>query len=115
MQFGCEIVQAGHLIENEHLNVIQLNGKSKGPPLALSIQECGGIGKTVISLATAAWLFEDDLVDHVIVVADGRLCGCGRAGHLEAYAGRAGIEAEARRRVAAGSVARLVVVVMRGS
>jgi len=43
---GCEIVQASHLIENEHLNLIQLDGK-KSVPLALSIQECGGIGKTV--------------------------------------------------------------------
>src|SRR4029079_10051804 len=43
---GCEIVQASHLIENEHLNLIQLDGK-KSPPLSLSIQECGGIGKTV--------------------------------------------------------------------
>lgn len=43
---GCEIVQASHLIENERLNLLQLDGK-KGAPLALSIQECGGIGKTV--------------------------------------------------------------------
>ena len=43
---GCEIVQASHLIENEKLNLLQLDGK-KGTPLALSIQECGGIGKTV--------------------------------------------------------------------
>jgi altronate hydrolase len=43
---GCEIVQASHLIEQEKLNLIQLDGK-KGTPLALSIQECGGIGKTV--------------------------------------------------------------------
>ena len=43
---GCEIVQATHLIENEALNVIQLNGAAK-KPLALSIQDCGGIGKTV--------------------------------------------------------------------
>jgi altronate hydrolase len=43
---GCEIVQASHLIESEHLNLIQLNG-AKSTPLALSIQECGGIGKTV--------------------------------------------------------------------
>src|SRR5438874_6670577 len=40
---GCEIVQASHLIESEHLNLIQLNGAKK-TPLALSIQECGGIG-----------------------------------------------------------------------
>jgi altronate hydrolase len=43
---GCEIVQASHLIDNEHLELVQLNG-TKGAPLALSIQECGGIGKTV--------------------------------------------------------------------
>jgi altronate hydrolase len=43
---GCEIVQASHLIENEKLNLVQLNG-TKSAPLALSIQECGGIGKTV--------------------------------------------------------------------
>ena len=41
---GCETGQAVHLIENEGL--IQLNG-SKKKPLVLSIQECGGIGKTV--------------------------------------------------------------------
>ena len=43
---GCEIVQASHLIEQEKLNLVQLNG-AKSTPLALSIQECGGIGKTV--------------------------------------------------------------------
>ena len=43
---GCEIVQASHLIENEKLNLLQLDGK-KGTPLALSIQECGGNSKTV--------------------------------------------------------------------
>jgi altronate hydrolase len=43
---GCEIVQAGHLIETEHLDLIQLNGRPN-KPLSLSIQDCGGIGKTV--------------------------------------------------------------------
>jgi altronate hydrolase len=43
---GCETGQAIHLIEQEHL--IQLNGSSaKKPPTVLTIQECGGIGKTV--------------------------------------------------------------------
>ncbi|HVK17411.1 MAG TPA: altronate dehydratase family protein [Fimbriiglobus sp.] len=41
---GCEIVQATHLIEAEGL--IQLGGPKKAPPV-LTIQECGGIGKTV--------------------------------------------------------------------
>jgi len=41
---GCETGQAIHLIENQ--NLIQLNGTKKRP-LVLSIQECGGIRKTV--------------------------------------------------------------------
>lgn len=41
---GCETGHAIHLIEGEGL--IQLDG-SKKKPLVLSIQECGGIGKTV--------------------------------------------------------------------
>lgn len=35
-------------------------------------------------------------IGHVTVVPDGRVCGCGGRGHLEAYAGRAGIERRAR-------------------
>jgi glucokinase len=41
-------------------------------------------------------------IGHVIVKPEGRRCGCGGRGHLEAYAGRAGMEAKARRLVAAG-------------
>jgi altronate hydrolase len=41
---GCETGQALHLVENEGL--IQLNG-SKKKPLVITIQECGGIKKTV--------------------------------------------------------------------
>jgi altronate hydrolase len=41
---GCETGQAVHLIESQKL--IQLNGDRKSP-IVLSIQECGGIGKTV--------------------------------------------------------------------
>ncbi len=41
---GCEIVQATHLIEAEGL--LQLGGPKQAPPV-LTIQECGGIGKTV--------------------------------------------------------------------
>ena len=41
---GCETGQAIHLIENQGL--VQLNGSRK-KPLVLSIQECGGISKTV--------------------------------------------------------------------
>ena len=41
---GCETGQATHLIEGQHL--IQLNGSGK-QPVVISVQECGGIGKTV--------------------------------------------------------------------
>ncbi len=41
---GCETGQAIHLIENQGL--VQLNG-SQHKPAVLTIQECGGIGKTV--------------------------------------------------------------------
>jgi altronate hydrolase len=41
---GCETGQAIHLIE--HQGLIQLNGSRK-KPLVLTVQECGGIGKTV--------------------------------------------------------------------
>jgi len=43
---GCETGQAIHLIENEHLDLIQLGGQRK-KPILLTIQESGGIGKTV--------------------------------------------------------------------
>ena len=42
-------------------------------------------------------------VGHVTVTPGGRPCGCGGRGHLECYAGRAGMDREVRRRVAAGS------------
>jgi glucokinase len=35
-------------------------------------------------------------IGHVVVNSKGRLCGCGGRGHLEAYAGRAGMERRAR-------------------
>jgi glucokinase len=47
-------------------------------------------------------------IGHVTTHPGGRLCGCGQLGHMEAYAGRAGIEAEARRRHAAGYHSELI-------
>ena len=37
-------------------------------------------------------------IGHVVVHPGGRRCGCGGRGHLEAYAGRAAMEREARKR-----------------
>ena len=36
-------------------------------------------------------------IGHITVKPDGRRCGCGQRGHLEAYAGRVNMEAHARR------------------
>jgi glucokinase len=47
-------------------------------------------------------------IGHTTVWPDGRPCRCGGIGHLEAYAGRASLEAEARRRHAAGEHTALV-------
>jgi glucokinase len=47
-------------------------------------------------------------IGHTTVWPEGRVCGCGGIGHLEAYAGRAALEAEARRRHAAGEPSALV-------
>ena len=41
-------------------------------------------------------------IGHTVVKIGGALCTCGRRGCLEAYAGRASMEARARRKVAAG-------------
>jgi glucokinase len=47
-------------------------------------------------------------IGHTNFVPEGLVCGCGRQGHVEAYAGRAALEAEARRRHAAGTPNKLV-------
>jgi glucokinase len=47
-------------------------------------------------------------IGHVIVKDGGRRCGCGGSGHVEAYAGRAGMERTARRRAAKGTKTKLV-------
>lgn len=41
-------------------------------------------------------------IGHMVVVPDGKVCMCGRSGCLEAYVGRAAMEAEVRRRVTNG-------------
>ena len=47
-------------------------------------------------------------IGHVIVEQRGRQCGCGGRGHLEAYAGRAGLEKRARELEAEGRDTQLV-------
>ena len=75
---GCETGNAQHLIENEGL--IGRPGGRKPPPV-LSIQECGGIGKTVAAgvRAVAELLPEVDAVRRVSLGADKLILGtnCG--------------------------------------
>ena len=47
-------------------------------------------------------------IGHVTVEPGGARCGCGGLGHMEAYAGRAGIERRAREAAAAGQRNKLV-------
>ncbi len=47
-------------------------------------------------------------IGHVTVQPGGRPCGCGGLGHLESYAGRAGIDREVRRRAESGGTELLV-------
>jgi glucokinase len=46
-------------------------------------------------------------IGHVVVEIDGELCGCGRRGCMEAYAGRGSMERRARELVAEGRKTRL--------
>lgn len=46
----------------------------------------------------------------MVVEPDGAPCPCGRRGCLEAYAGRAAMEAEARRRIAKGKHSNLIMI-----
>jgi glucokinase len=47
-------------------------------------------------------------IGHTVVQPGGRVCGCGFAGHLEAYAGRGAMEREARERHLHGAPTALV-------
>jgi glucokinase len=62
-----------------------------------------GVGGGLI-LAGKPWVGRGGAgeIGHVVVEIDGARCPCGRRGCLEAYAGRAAMEARARRRVEKG-------------
>jgi glucokinase len=62
-----------------------------------------GVGGGIV-LDGKPWLGRDAAgeIGHVVVRPGGALCGCGRRGCMEAYAGRASMEARARRRANRG-------------
>ena len=49
-------------------------------------------------------------IGHTNYIPDGLTCSCGRPGHVEAYAGRAAMEAEARKRHGDGTETKLVAL-----
>ena len=62
-----------------------------------------GVGGGIV-LDGRPWIGRDAAgeIGHVVVRVDGALCSCGRRGCMEAYAGRASMEARARRRASRG-------------
>ncbi len=62
-----------------------------------------GVGGGIV-LDGKPWIGRDAAgeIGHVVVRVGGALCGCGRRGCMEAYAGRASMEARARRRANRG-------------
>jgi glucokinase len=62
-----------------------------------------GVGGGIV-LDGKPWIGRDAAgeIGHVVVRIGGALCGCGRRGCMEAYAGRAAMEARARRRASRG-------------
>jgi glucokinase len=62
-----------------------------------------GVGGGIV-LDGKPWIGRDAAgeIGHVVVRTGGALCGCGRRGCMEAYAGRASMEARARRRANKG-------------
>jgi glucokinase len=62
-----------------------------------------GVGGGIV-LEGRPWIGRDAAgeIGHVVVRQGGALCGCGRRGCMEAYAGRASMEARARRRANKG-------------
>ncbi|HLY36024.1 MAG TPA: ROK family protein, partial [Candidatus Limnocylindria bacterium] len=62
-----------------------------------------GVGGALV-LRRKAWLGRGRAgeIGHMVVKIDGARCTCGRRGCMEAYAGRAAMEARARRRVEKG-------------
>jgi glucokinase len=111
----AEATGADRVVLDNDVNVATLAehrlGAAKGADDVLAVFVGTGVGGGMI--------FDGELrrgvtgaageIGHIVVAVElGRRCGCGLAGHVEAYAGRASIEREARRRHAEGEATVLV-------
>jgi glucokinase len=78
-------------------------GAARNYPSLLGVFWGTGVGGGIV-LDGRPWIGRDAAgeIGHVVVRQGGALCGCGRRGCMEAYAGRASMEARARRRASRG-------------
>ncbi len=78
-------------------------GAGRDYPSLLGVFWGTGVGGGIV-LDGEPWIGRDAAgeIGHVVVRIGGALCGCGRRGCMEAYAGRASMEARARRRANRG-------------
>jgi glucokinase len=74
-------------------------GAARGVRSLLGVFWGTGVGGGIV-LGGRPWLGRGAAgeIGHVVIERDGRRCPCGRRGCMEAYAGRAALEARARRR-----------------
>src|SRR3954470_13311475 len=93
-----------------------VHGAGKGGEDALGVWVGTGVGGGLVlhkKLRRGATGYAGE-IGHTVIHPGGRVCGCGQRGHLEAYAGRASMEREARARAALGTPNQLVELAKEG-
>jgi len=83
-------------------------GAGRGHASFIGVSWGTGVGGSLV-LDGRLWLGRGAAgeIGHVVVVRDGALCTCGRRGCVEAYSGRAAMEATARKRADRGEKTQL--------
>ena len=104
---GCA-VRLGNDVQVANRAEMRL-GAGRGHRSFLGVAWGTGVGGSLI-LDGRLWVGRGAAgeIGHVVVVRDGALCGCGRRGCVEAYAGRAAMEAAARKRADRGEKTQLL-------
>ena len=104
---GCA-VRLGNDVQVANRAEMRL-GAGRGHRSFLGVAWGTGVGGSLI-LNGRLWVGRGAAgeIGHVVVVRDGALCGCGRRGCVEAYAGRAAMEAAARKRADRGEKTQLL-------
>src|ERR1035441_778712 len=98
---GCA-VRLGNDVQVANRAEMRL-GAGRGHPSFIGVSWGTGVGGSLV-LDGRLWVGRGAAgeIGHVVVVRDGALCTCGRRGCVEAYSGRAAMEATAPHRVAPG-------------